>query len=64
MGWFNRKFVYDDKIFDKHLSKIYSKAYELRQEGDYISFELPDIDIVKKQFEEAKIFIETVRKEI
>ena len=64
-GWFNRKCVYEDKIFDFRLKEIYSKIYELRQENDYdFDAVLPTVDEVKDLVSEAKEFIETVRKEI
>jgi uncharacterized protein (UPF0332 family) len=30
MGWFNKKYIYEEKIFDENLSKIFKEAYENR----------------------------------
>ena len=64
MGWFNKKFVYEEKVFDKKLSKIYGDVFMYRQKGDYDTKMPADIETVKKLFINAKEFIETVRKEI
>jgi len=63
MGWFNKKFVYEEKVFDKTLSKIYGDVFMYRQKGDYDTKMPADIVTVKKLLINAKEFIETVRKE-
>src|SRR4030067_1862090 len=35
MGWFNKKYVYEEKVFNENLMKIYKEAYENRAESDY-----------------------------
>ena len=60
--WFNKKFIYEEKIFDENLSKIYKKAFQFRQKGDYDFYYKPDLEETKKLMSDAKIFIETVRK--
>ncbi len=37
MGWFNQNFV-KTKIVSPDLGRIYKKAFEKRQEGDYDDF--------------------------
>ena len=64
MGWFNKKFIFEDKIFDKKLTKIYSDAYKLRQENDYQHMINPNKKDTENILSDAKIFIETVRKVI
>ena len=61
MGWFNKKFIHEDKIFDKKLITIYSDAFELRQENDYKHTDTPNPEEVAKLLIQAKDFIETVR---
>jgi len=64
MGWFNQKFIYENKIFDKELSKIYQNIFMFRQKGDYDEEYPIDIERAKELLAEAKIFIEAVRKVI
>ena len=64
MGWFNQKFIYEDKFFDKELSKIYQNIFQFRQKGDYDAEYPTDIEKAKELLADAKIFIETVRKAI
>ena len=64
MGWFNKKFVPEDKIFEKEMFKIYNNAYENRQKNDYSIFVKPVKENVIKSFEEVKKFIEKVRSYI
>ena len=64
IGWFNKKFIHEDKVFDKKISKIYETAFANRQESDYDSNTLPEFEIVKELFNDATFFIKTVRKEI
>ncbi|MBC8384676.1 MAG: HEPN domain-containing protein [Candidatus Cloacimonetes bacterium] len=60
MGWFNKKFIHEDKTFEKEMFKIYNNAYENRQKSDYSIFVKPDKENVIKSFEEAKEFIEKI----
>jgi len=62
MGWFNKKFVYEDKIFDKELSKIYKNAFTHRQECDYEAMSNIEVETIKILLKDAKIFIDTVKK--
>ena len=64
MGWFNKKFVYEDKLFNPTLTKIYSKAFILRQESDYETMFEMNINQATEHLANGKLFIETVRKEI
>ncbi len=62
MGWFNKKFIYEDKVFDITISKIYRNAFMLRQESDYEAMYVPNIEEAKELLEKTKLFIEVVRK--
>jgi uncharacterized protein (UPF0332 family) len=62
-GWFNKEFVFPGKI-DKEFYKIYNKAFDKRQEGDYddfITFEqeevIEDLENMKKFLKEVEEFI-------
>ena len=62
-GWFNKEFIFPGKI-DKRFYKIYNRAFDKRQEGDYddfISFEkeevIDDIKSMKQFLEELEITI-------
>ena len=45
MGWFNKAYVHDNKIFDERLMKVYQKSFNERQEADY---EVADISSLSK----------------
>jgi uncharacterized protein (UPF0332 family) len=64
MGWFNKKFVSEDKVFNKNIYKIYESAFLSRQKGDYDAAYATNIEQAAKLLSEAKIFIETVREAI
>ncbi len=64
MGWFNKKFIYENKIFNTNMYKIYKEAYENRQESDYSIFVKPQKENVIKSFDDSKIFIENVENYI
>jgi len=62
MGWFNKKFVLEDKIFDKNIYKIYENAFLFRQKGDYDTTYTADTEHTQKLLADAKVFVEAVRK--
>lgn len=35
MGWFNKKFIHKEHIFNEELYQICSKAFERKQKSDY-----------------------------
>lgn len=56
MGWFNKKYIYENKIFDKRMNEIYKTAYINRQEADYgIS------NLVEKTLSQLQDFINDVK---
>lgn len=61
MGWFNKKYIYTDKIFDSSLGKIYSTLIRHREIFDYDVSEIPIKENVEKDLNASKIFLETVK---
>src|SRR3989304_624017 len=60
MGWFNKKYIYEEKIFNENLMKIYKEAYENRMESDY-EISLPTSkDEISANLEKAKLFVNTL----
>ncbi len=62
-GWFNKEFVFPG-LLDKELYKIYNRAYDKRQEGDYddfVTFEREEVEDdlkgMKKFLAEMEVFI-------
>jgi len=62
LNWFNKKFVNDDKIFDKEMFHVYRVTFKYRQQADYDIEYKPTLEDTIEQFEKAKIFIETVKR--
>ena len=61
MGWFNKKFVHEEKVFDKKLSKIYGDVFMLKQKSEYEPKYPADASRAKELLADAMVFIETVR---
>lgn len=62
MGWFNKKFIHEDKIFDSDMYEIYSKAFERRQKCDYDITYKATAKVVKNLIEKSKYFITCIEK--
>jgi uncharacterized protein len=60
-GWFNREFV-KTNIICKEIAQIYFDAYEFRRNADYTISYTPDREKIELMLEEAKIFIEAIKK--
>ena len=56
-GWFNKEFIFSGKI-DQKFYKIYNRAFDKRQEGDYDDFVTFEKEEVTEDFENMKIFLE------
>jgi uncharacterized protein (UPF0332 family) len=63
-GWFNKEFVFTGKI-EKEFYKIYNRAFDKRQEGDYDDFVtfakeevIDDLENMKKFLKELESFID------
>lgn len=55
-GWFNKEFIFPGKI-DKNFYKIYNRAFDKRQEGDYDDFVTFEKEEVLEDFERMKRFL-------
>lgn len=64
LGWFNKKFVYEEKIFDSNISKIYRNAYKQRRKFDYDILEVPLKEDIQINLEDAKLFMKVVKSYI
>jgi len=64
MGWFNKKFVHEEKIFEKNMFKIYNNAFENRQKSDYSIATEPEKEDVIISFKDSKKFVEKVKSYI
>ena len=62
LGWFNKKFVYDEKVFDKELYQVYESTFKFRMKGDYDTLFVATLEETTKLLEDAKMFIKTVRE--
>lgn len=61
MGWFNKKYIYQEKLFMPELSKIYSRVMLDRDNFDYIVTTKLNREEVLNNLEDAKKFIEKVK---
>jgi uncharacterized protein (UPF0332 family) len=64
MGWFNRTFIYEKKLFSAELSRIYKDLYENRQKADY-SFDIEYLvssEDVESSIADAENFVKTIRE--
>lgn len=62
MGWFNKKFIYEDKIFDENMLEIYKRAFLKRQESDYEAVLLKNKEQLEESLKEAIFFVEEIKK--
>lgn len=61
MGQFNKRYIYDKKIFDKSIFKIYKALIRDRESSDYdFTYKLTKEGVLQ-DIEDAKVFIETVK---
>ncbi len=63
-GWFNKKFIYEDKVFEPEMIEIYNELYQFRQKSDYDLGYTPDIETVQESLVDVIKFIEKVKKKI
>ena len=64
MGWFNKKYIHEESIFDKEFSKIYQRLLINRQKFDYDVSEFPEKEQTIKDLEDAKFFVSEIKKYI
>jgi uncharacterized protein (UPF0332 family) len=61
MGWFNKKYIYENKIFASDMKEIYRKLLANREKFDYDVTETPELEEVKKNVEKAEYFIQKIK---
>ena len=64
IGWFNKKFIHEDKVFDKEIYRIYESSFAYRQKSDYDLTYIPDLDTVQTLLSKAEFFIDAIIKTI
>jgi len=64
IGWFNKKFIHEDKVFDKEIYRIYESSFAYRQKSDYDLMYTPDLDTVQTLLSKAEFFIDAIVKAI
>ena len=64
LGWFNKLFIHEKKIFDVELFKIYEKAYENRREADYEIVPPKNKIEISESLKDAKYFIKEISNHI
>ncbi|MDR1326886.1 MAG: HEPN domain-containing protein [Heliobacteriaceae bacterium] len=64
MGWFNKKFIYENKTFSPEIFEVYKLSFAHRQNSDYDAMYTPDLETATRLLADAKKFIEEVKKVI
>ena len=59
-GWFNKKFIYEDKVFEPEMIEIYNELYQFRQKSDYDLGYTPEIKTVQESLVDVTEFVEKV----
>lgn len=62
MGWFNKKYIHDEKIFDTKLFAIYKEAFTNRQLSDYDFIYKPNPEDLFVMIKDVKDFITEIDK--
>lgn len=62
MGWFNKVFIHQKKIFDKTLFKIYENAFANRMDSDYSYSTEFDIEEIKSNYKDAEYFLDKIEQ--
>lgn len=61
LGWFNKNIIKTNKA-PQNLSKIYSRAFEKRQKGDYEDLKTFSTEEVQNDFDNMLAFVELIEK--
>jgi len=64
LDWFNKKYVYDNKVFSDSLFETYKKAFKNREKADYSILINFAKDEVIESYNNVKSFVETIEKHI
>jgi len=62
MGWFNKKYIYTEKILSEDLFKIYKETYTSRQKSDYDFLYIPESDDISVSIKDVKYFVDEIKK--
>ena len=62
LSWFNKKFIHEDKVFDKELFKIYKYNFDNRQKSDYDFIYQPVKEDVELSYQDGMYFIDVIKK--
>ena len=62
MGWFNKKFIYQDKTFPVEMNDIYRDAFMNRQEAEYELLTASEMTIeqIESSLKDCKYFMKCV----
>lgn len=61
LGWFNKNFVKDNKIFPVEMFRFYQRSFENRRKSDYEFIWKPNKNDLIADLEDAKKFIENIK---
>ena len=61
MSWFNKKYIYTDKIFDEQMFKIYKEAFTNRQKSDYDFMYIVNEDDLLSSIKDVKTFVKNIK---
>ena len=61
MGWFNKKFIYEEKVFDETMLEIYKKAFTKRLKSDYEIIFITNQEELENLLNEAIFFIGKIK---
>ena len=64
MGWFNKNYIHENKIFDERCFSIYKEAFENRQKSDYDYTYIPNKEELVLIIEDVKDFLSKVKQYI
>jgi uncharacterized protein (UPF0332 family) len=64
LGWFNKKFIKDENIFEPELFQIYQNAYKNRMVSDYEFTSKPTKEKILKSLNKAVYFVEIIKNHI
>ena len=63
-GWFNKEYIYTNKVFDIRLKDIYQTLMANREKTDYGVSEVPTKAQAEQGLSDAKFFVKTVKEYI
>lgn len=61
MGWFNKKFIYEEKVFGGNMVDIYKEAYSNRQKSDYDFTYVVEKEALEDSLKETEFFIKSIK---